>query len=275
MRREAVVCMAVTLMWCGVACPADRGLGGQVRAPDGSIVQGDNWVLLIGISRYKQWKSLQHPVADVQKFRRIVLDRYCFEPQHVVKRIDEQATKRGINEAMERLLDKLGTDDPLLIYYAGHGYKNPRTGVGYWIPHDAGKDRYARANWINNADIRGVIASAKCQHVLLVSDSCFSGDILDTTRGGADVRDSAYYLNSWKYPARQAFTSGLSEEVPDKSWFAHHLRRFLETNRQSYIDPADIHAYLKRGMSRSDYGAPSLCAVCTGFRVVASSTTAD
>ena len=211
-------------------------------------MRGDNWALLIGIDGYKEWKSLRYPVSDVNAFKKIILQRYCFDPRHVVERCNEEATKRGINESMERLLDKLGKDDSLLIYYSGHGYKNPRTGVGYWIPHDAARDHWARTNWINNGDIRGVIASAKCRHVLLISDSCFSGDILDTSKGRGRDTGSRYYLNAWKRESRQALTAGASEEVPDKSWFAYHLRRFLEDNRQPYLDPEDIHAYVKRGV---------------------------
>ena len=149
---------------------------------------------------------------------------------------------------MEGLLEELGEDDSLLIHYSGHGYRNPRTGVGYWIPHDASLDQFARTNWLNNADIRGVIASAKCRHVLLISDSWFSGEILETTRGGTAAHSSKYYLNAWQYPSRQALTAGASEAVPDKSWFAFHLRQFLQTNQHPYVDPEDIHAYVKRGI---------------------------
>ena len=250
MRREATVCVAMMLIWCGVASAADRGYGSQVRAPDGSIVQGNNWVLLIGIDRYKEWKSLQYPVSDVQKFKRIILDRYCFNPEHVVERINEQATKRGINEAMEHLLGKLGADDSLLIYYSGHGYKHPSTGVGYWVPHDAGTDRVARTNYINNADVRGVIESAKCRHVLLISDSCFSGDLLDTKKGQELLSGATYYRAAWERRSRQALTSGASEEVPDRSWFAHHLRDVLGSNQRQYLDPEDIHAYVKKGVEQ-------------------------
>jgi len=65
-------------------------------APDGSTLRGDNWLLLIGINRYREWKSLQHPVSDVQELKRIALGRYCFKPEHVVERINEPATGRGI-----------------------------------------------------------------------------------------------------------------------------------------------------------------------------------
>ena len=41
MRREAAVCMTFVLMWCSVVCAADRGVGGRVGGPDGSISQGD------------------------------------------------------------------------------------------------------------------------------------------------------------------------------------------------------------------------------------------
>ena len=246
-------CALVIAVGLGAKVPtalgqAAKGWGGVVHAPDGSAVPGTNWALLIGISRYADWKSLQYPVSDVQAFRQIILERYAFQPEHVVELYDEQATKRCVIQALETLPDRLAASDSLLIYYSGHGYKNRRTGVGYWIPHDAGRDHWARLNWINNSDVRGVIASLKCRHLLLISDSCFSGDILHLSKGENVDHGSAYYLNAWRYPARQALTAGASEQVPDKSWFAFHMRRYLETNTQPYVDPEDIHAYVKRGV---------------------------
>ena len=245
------VLAALVLALCSAAMPgmaASKGAAGMVKAPDGSIVAGNNWALLIGINRYAEWRSLQHPVADVKAFKKIILERYGFQPGRVLELYDRSATKAEIVKALETMPDKLGPSDTLLVYYSGHGQKNPRTGVGYWIPHDAGKNTWARANWINNADVRGAIASLKCRHVLLISDSCFSGDILDPTKGGGKDHTPRYYVNAWKLPARQALTAGASEEVPDKSWFAYHLRRFLETNTRPYVDPEDIHAYVKRGV---------------------------
>ena len=252
--RKRLCCAVAIAAGLGMELPialgeAAKGWGGVVQAPDGGVMRGRNWALLIAIDRYEDWRSLQYPVSDLQAFKKIILERYAFQPEHVVELYDQQATKRGIIRALETMPAKLDASDSLLIYYSGHGYKNPRTGVGYWIPHDAGRDHWARTNWINNADVRGVIASLKCRHVLLISDSCFAGDILDTSKGRGEDHTPRYYVNAWKLESRQALTAGASEEVPDKSWFAYHLRRFLETNTQPYVDPEDIHVYVKRGVA--------------------------
>ena len=41
--------------------------------------------------------------------------------------------------AMETALE-LKPDDSVLVYYAGHGWLDPESGRGYWVPVDAAGD---------------------------------------------------------------------------------------------------------------------------------------
>ena len=66
--------------------------------------------------------------------------------------------------------------DNLLIYYAGHGELDNDEERGYWLPIDA--DTTKRSKWINNSYILDNIKATKAKHVLLISDSCFSGSLL-------------------------------------------------------------------------------------------------
>jgi len=191
MYAGSAVLLALGLGLCAQGCRgrATRGLGGVTDGSGGLHHSGRNWALLIGINRYRQWPSLRYPVPDVRLFKDIIPRRYQFRPEHIRTVENEAATKGGINAALESFLgSEVRKDDTLLIYYSGHGYSNPSTKLGYWIPHDAGGNTTTRTNWLTNAEVRGVIRRVKCRHVLLISDSCFSGDILDSTRGsGSDL----------------------------------------------------------------------------------------
>ena len=229
-----------------------RGLS-VVRAPTGETLRGDNWLLLIAIGRYREWGNLRGPGKDVDALKEVLLDRYTFDADHMIELRDDKATKEGIIKAFKSLGRKLRPDDNLFVYYAGHGHTDEDSGTGYWIPHDAGADTTAQGRWLPNAAVRGYLRSMKCSHVLLVSDSCFSGDLLDEQRGQLPQITDAYFRRAYQMQARQVLTSGGSEPVSDaglggQSAFAFHLVRTLERNRKPYLDPLQLFVHIRAGV---------------------------
>lgn len=60
--------------------------------------------------------------------------------------------------------------------------------IGYWIPYDA-KRRVGE--WITNDELLDYSSGINSKHLVLISNSCFSGSLLKTAREG----DSAqHYL---------------------------------------------------------------------------------
>ena len=250
-----VAAAVVAALAANVADAAERGSRGVrvVRAPTGEALVGDNWLLVVAIGRYREWAHLRGPAKDVAAIKKVLLDRYAFDTNHLVELRDEKATKEGIIRALRDLGGKLRPEDSLLVYYAGHGYTDEMAGTGYWIPHDAGKDMTAQERWLPNAAVRGYLRTMKCAHVLLVSDSCFSGDLLDEERGREPEITDAYFRRAYQMQARQVLTSGASEPVSDSdlgghSAFAFHLVRTLESNRHAYLDPLQLYVHIRAGV---------------------------
>jgi hypothetical protein len=129
------------------------------------------------------------------------------------------------------------------VFHAGHGYNDERTKTTAWIPYNGGKDKVDQANWFSHLQIRSMLDSLKAKHVFLVSDSCFSGDLLDSSRGAADiVRD---FPAAYDKVSRQAMSSGASEEVADVSEFASRLKNTLLRTETPYLTPDYLLSQIK------------------------------
>jgi hypothetical protein len=211
-----------------------RGLNVVASAISDST-PGRQIAVLIAVDRYREWLPLRFPVRDAKALKQVLNDRYYITD--TVELYNEDATKAGILKRFDQLSQELKPEDSVLIYYAGHGHLDSATDLGFWIPQDAGTDQYAQANWLPNAQIRALIGKMKARHVMLVSDSCFSGDILNTSRGAAPEISNDYFKNAYARRSRQVLTSGASEAVPDESAFSRALIKTLQDNTKPYVDP--------------------------------------
>ncbi len=241
----------------------ERGLIVRPTAPTGEKVKGEQWVLTIGIDSYLSWPRLKTATNDAKALKKVLLERYHVEPSHVIELYDENATRKNILGTLRDLTRKVKPEDSLLIYYAGHGHIDSITKKGSWIPVESGTDDPGA--WISNQDIKDYlnIDAIKAKHVLLVSDSCFSGDFFRGTRGAIpDVTDTvikkAYQLSS-----RQAITSGGLEPVSDagfggNSVFSHFLVAALKNNTNPYLIPSELFPSIKSGVAQNAEQFPQM-----------------
>lgn len=96
-----------------------------------------------------------------------------------------------------------------------------------------------------------MISNIKASHILLISDSCFSGDILNTSRASLPEIDNDYFYKAYTRISRQVLTSGASETVPDVSEFARQFKFALERNTNSYLDPLMLYNEIRLGVKRT------------------------
>jgi len=210
---------------------------------------GRQLAVIIAIDKYREWSPLQNPVKDARELRSILAKNYFIDEFDEL--YDADATKAAIFRLLDRLATTSKSEDSILIYYAGHGYRDETSSTSFWAPVDAGKDQFEQKNWIPASQLRGYIANMKARHVLLISDSCFSGDILDTPRGAGPAIDSEYFRNAYARVSRQVLTSGASETVSDNSSFSRQLILALEGNTESVIDPLALFSQIRLGVTGS------------------------
>jgi hypothetical protein len=151
------------------------------------------------------------------------------------------ATRSNIARTFTELQGKLNTNDSLFIYYAGHGHLDEASSAGFWIPVDAGTNIYAQENWLSNSQIRGYISRLQTIHVFMVNDTCFSGDILNTSRSMPVSIDNVYYRKAYSLVSRQVLTAGSSEQVPDESELSQAIKMCLRKNNAPLLDPYAIY----------------------------------
>lgn len=159
--------------------------------------KGRNYILGIGINKYQCWNPLFNAVRDMDAIIQLLHEQYLFEEKYTETLRDEEATEDNVLEVLERYIDKLKKADSLIIYYSGHGYLHPKTRKGYWVPVDARIDK--TGDFISNTKILDIINAIKATHVLLISDSCFSGSFFSSglTKSDLSIKELAMLPSRW------------------------------------------------------------------------------
>ena len=205
--------------------------------------QGKQWAVFIALDEYKEWGWLEYPVKDSQEIKKILLDHYYIDEWRELYNRD--ATRAAIVRLFIELQDKTGPNDSVFVFHAGHGINEEKTKTTAWIPYDGGPeaDIYTQANWLSHLQIRSMLDSLKARHVFLISDSCFSGDLLDAKRGTTETIIN--YPAAYDSVSRQAMSSGASEGVDDVSEFASRLKNTLLRSVTPYLTPDFILTQIK------------------------------
>jgi len=225
----------------------NRGLAVNIKQLGQDNPVGKQWVVLIAVNKYKNLNPLKNPVKDAEEIGKILKSKYYVD--QLIELYDESASKKGIIDLFKRLKNEVNTHDSLMIFYAGHGYLDKDSNTGFWMPYDAGTDTSEQDNWLTNQQIRGYLSNMKSRHILLVSDSCFSGDILNSSRSiSAPKINNEYFSKAYSKISRQVLTSGASETVPDDSSFAMQFKLALEGNSKPYIDPLTMFNEIRSGV---------------------------
>jgi len=193
---------------------------------------GKYYALIIGISEYEdpQMTDLDDfPTDDAKRLVSVLTNNYTFVEEDIMYLNNPDRTE--ILRAFDHLHKTVTAKDNLLIFYAGHGYYDEDTELGYWLPSDAEKE--FTANWIYNDVLVANVKRIKSKHTLLISDACFSGSIFKT-RGLEDDAPEAF-KKKYELRSRKAITSGVLKTVPNKSIFFKYLAERLETNTSKYL----------------------------------------
>ncbi len=257
LRRALPPLLAVGSWACVLDAQDARGIGVGVGG-DSVIKLGPYYALLIAVQDYADpdIPHLERPISDAGRLRDVLVRDYRFERGNVD--VMNNPSREDVLAKLDALSERLGKDDNLLIFFAGHGQWEEKTEEGFWLAADA---RRARPfSWISNGDIRINIRRIKTRHTLLISDACFSGGIF-LTREAFPGSVPAGLASLYALPSRKAMTSGSKEIVPDRSKFLDFMIRKLEQNESPYLPSQDLFTSVRTAVINNSPVTPQYGAI--------------
>jgi hypothetical protein len=182
------------------------------------ISSGRYHAIIIGNNNYKFLRKLETAVKDAQAVDRILKAHYGFRTKLIIN-----ANRNDILDALNYYRKILKIEDHFLIYYAGHGEYDKTANKAYWLPVDAKRD--SDTNWIIVDTVTSNIKRMPSNHVLVVSDSCYSGTF--TRRAVTDLetteKRNRYLQKMQSKKSRTLLASGGNEPVSDIGGQGHSV----------------------------------------------------
>ena len=144
--------------------------------------QGNIFGIVIGINEYQNTRNLKYAVNDALSFKSYLKDYIGIPEKNVFSLIDQEATRVRVQSLLgTQLKKKVGYDDTVIIFYAGHGgvETDPANPDGdgyekYLLPHDADlSDLYSTS--ISMKEIKTIFQRIRSERLIFIADTCYSG----------------------------------------------------------------------------------------------------
>jgi hypothetical protein len=179
---------------------------------------GKYYALVIGNNDYQYLSKLRTAVNDAQEVGKVLKGKFGFDVKVLTN-----ARRKDILSTLNQYRKTLKESDHFLIYYAGHGEFEKAANKAYWLAVDAQRDD--PTEWIIADDITSNIKRLSSRHVLIVSDSCYSGTLdrnVETDLKKSGDREE-FIKKMMDRPSRTLMASGGNEPVSDSGGKGHSI----------------------------------------------------
>jgi hypothetical protein len=219
---------------------------------------GKSFAVVIGINKYEKWPGLEFAVADAKAVKN-TLQKTGFDDITVI--MDQKATQRRIlTELFHKLPQKVGRNDRVLFYFAGHGQTEdlPHGGKrGYIIPVDAEADTYA-SSAISMEQIRSLSIRIVAKHIFYAMDCCYSGLGLNRSAGvWPGISDYLRKVSAMRV-VQIVTAGGKGEQVQEReghglftSFFIEGIEGKADINKDNVVTGTELGAYLRPTVSNA------------------------
>jgi len=245
------------LFWVAVASAERRAV--TVKVDDKSPVDyvaaqaGKAWAVVIGIDDYEKAPRLRYAVSDAKAIAG-ELKRQGFDVKTL---LNEQATYQAIrNELGDKLVERVGERDRVVIFFAGHGETRKVKGgkeMGYLMPVN-GDQAALSATSVNMNEIRDLADGLPSKHVLFLIDVCYGGVAGLQFRSLPPMTES-YLKTITRERGRQLITAGGADQqaMEGPEWghsvFTYYLLEGLgkglaDQNGDGIIPASELYGYL-------------------------------
>lgn len=222
----------------------------------------NSWAIVIGINKYNYVSPLEYARNDAEEVAKVLIEDLGFSEENVIILLDSDATKASIMSSfLSFTKDKVGVDDRILLYYAGHGHTIPgrRSEIGYLIPVDGSLDDLS--SFIRWDDLTRNSELIQAKHMLFIMDACYGGLAITRALQPGSTRFLKDMLQRY---SRQVLTAGKADEVvsdsggpiPGHSIFTGHFLEGLQGKAASVdgvITANGIMSYVYEKVSKDLY----------------------
>lgn len=183
---------------------------------------GQMYVAVVGIDHYRDpaWSRLHRAVSDARGARDTFV-RLGFR-EACPALLDHEATGAALQRLATDELRALGSEDSLVVFFAGHGHTVPfeyPDGMiakrGYLVPADGAPPGSGAGSWVSLDSWLHELAHLPPKHILVVIDACHSGIALNPVIRwrGTDVRTSEPLARLRERRSRRIITSALDDQL--------------------------------------------------------------
>ncbi|QWF72367.1 caspase family protein [Methylomonas paludis] len=145
-----------------------------------AMAQAENFALVVGVDKYKDFNSLDGAVNDAKVVAEALKSAGV---KHVITLVNDQASRNNIKNAWDEISKQAKTGDSVYLSYAGHGSQLPERIKGsetdgldefYVLGKfaESGKNTFER---IVDDDLWEWFGKRPDLNIVLISDSCHSG----------------------------------------------------------------------------------------------------
>ena len=257
----ATASVSLLLVMCAFLSPSSvwadkRGVKIEGRNAADYVAEqiGKSWAVLIGIDDYEHAPRLHYAVADAKA----VADTLAKRGYQVVTLYNTQATKDAIEEELgDKLVDRVGEQDRVVIFYSGHGQTKTVKGgktQGFLLPVGGEQERLAKTG-ISMGRIRELAEALPSKHVLFLVDVCYGGIAGTQFKSLLPKYTAEYYKAITKERGRQLITAGGAgqQALEGPEWghsvFTYYLLEGLnkglaDLNSDGIIPASELYSYL-------------------------------
>lgn len=147
-----------------------------------------------------------------------------------------QATRSNVLNSMERLFAKASTDDIVILFFSGHGYK------GGFVGYD---DR------LSYQDVKQAMAKSTSKNKMIFADACFSGKMREPGRSSSSSPTS---LKVMLFLSSRDTEVSIERPSMQNGFFTTCLQRGLrggaDSNRDRIITAQELFRFVSQGVKK-------------------------
>ncbi len=191
-------------------------------------------LVAVGIGDYpKPINPLNLPTKDAIAIKKLI-DKNGNSGTAIL--LDKQATKSAIISEIHARFDHASTDDIIIFFFSGHGYK------GGFVAYD-GELPYSI--------IREAMGSSKCKNKMIFADACFSGKM---RQGKRQVKDENSDSNVMLFLSSRDNETSIERRDMTNGFFTICLKDGLsgkaDDNRDRKITAKEIFNFVSKNVKK-------------------------